>query len=158
MFSVCPSKWRRYLVAFRTTVRYDLDLEKSPLSIKKIAGTDKYEVTAPPITMDESVGSKPNQKKVWVLDGSIFVNDEAQAEKQKDHIEAYSLHLASQKLGSEELTSIFRDNIRMLVSGILIGTGKEIKPEDIKVVFQKAPPRNYEKPKFMVCTKGDITW
>jgi len=158
VYSVCPSKWRRYLIAFKTTVRYDLDLEKTPLSIKKIAGTEKFEVTVPSISMDENVGSKPYEKKVWVLNGNIFVNDKAEAERQKDHIEAYSLYLASQKLGTKELTSLFEDRIRMLVGAISIGMGKEIKQGDIEVVFQKAAPTNYEMPKLSLCKQGDITW
>lgn len=158
VYSVCPSKTRRYLIAFKTTVRFDLDLEKTALSIKKIPNTEKYEVLAPPISMDENVAAKPYAQKAWVLNGSLLVNDEAEAEKQKDHIAAYSLYLASKKLGSKELTSLFEERIKILVNGLSIGMGKEIKQSDITVIFQKSDTATYKEPKLALCKQGDLTW
>jgi len=158
VYDVCPSKTRRYLVAFKTTVRYDLNLENKPLRLEKDATTGKYTVYAPAIKMDENVGSKPYSRKAWKLNGSIFANDAAEVEKQKEHIEAYSLHLASKQLGTKKLNEIFTEKVKMLVSAISIGIGSKIKQADITVVFEEGKQDQHEIPKLKRCKQGEITW
>ena len=158
VYDVCPSRTRRYLVAFKTTVRYDLDLENHPLKLKKDSASGKYTVYAPAIEMDENVGSRPYSRKAWKLNGSIFVNDAAEVERQKEHVEAYSLHLASKQLGSKELTDIFTEKLKLLVNAISLGTGTEIKQSDINVVFAEGQQTEYPMPELERCTQGEVTW
>ena len=113
---------------------------------------------APAIAMDENVGSRPYSRKAWKLNGSIFVNDAAEVERQKEHVEAYSLHLASKQLGSKELTDIFTERLKLLVNAISLGTGTEIKQSDINVVFAEAKPTEYPMPELERCKQGEVTW
>jgi hypothetical protein len=157
LFETCPSRFRRYLVGFKSSVRFDVDLEKTPLKIKPQEGTipTKYIVTAPAITIGnvESGGSG-----AWVLNGSLIKNDEAQALRAKDLIVPYSLYLAEQQLGTEKLQTTFTNKIKDLVIGISVGLGTDLKPENIEVQYAKGEPASHPMPELKLCEKSTISW
>ncbi len=145
VYETCPNN-SKYLVSFEASVQYYIDLEKKPLTFTKKTSNDGYIINSPAIQMSNKPSSPAYARHAWTIEGSIFVNDTAEAQRQKDHVEAYALHRASEKLGTNELKIIFSEKIKQLVNAISIGVGNEIKINEMTVVFDDSENINYPNP------------
>lgn len=145
VYETCPNG-SKYLVAFEASVQFFIDLEKKPLLFIKNTTDDKYTIKSPAIEMSRKPSSPVYARHAWTIEGSLFVNDAAEAQRQKDHIEQYALYKASEKLGTTELENKFSEKIKQLVNAISIGVGTEIKLNQMDVVFDPSADIKYKNP------------
>lgn len=146
-YTVCPSKYRKYMIAFRGRVHYFIDTKSSPLSvIESPPNSGHWEVTAPAITLDSGFTSDIDKngkswRRAWVLDGAKFVDDTTKANNELKLLDNYALHTAYRRLvKTDEIKSMFTEQVAQFVGGVLAGAQKNVK--SMTVTFAPTPKLN----------------
>lgn len=143
-YTACPSRYRKYMIAFRGRVHYFIDTKSIPLTIsEEPKDSGKWIVNAPAITLDTGFTSDIDSngkswRKAWVLDGSIFKNDTAQAANELNLLDNHALHVAYRRLTeTDEIKQLFSEQVSQFVAGVLTGTGKKVT--EVTVNFAATP-------------------
>lgn len=144
-YTVCPSRFRKYMIAFRGRVHYFIDTNSKSLSIKESPiNSGNWELNAPPITIDSGFTSDIDEngkswRRAWVLNGAAFVDDTTRAADELQLLDNYALHIAYNRLTeTPEIKKVVTEQISQFVRGVIIGAGKKVN--SMSISFENTPP------------------